>query len=199
MSPPRFRFTDSKTGAPVCPISRDQALPGMPGRYVPYVPRAVDLPSAIAAANALIQALLPQAGQSATNSGANGQGDSQSYRPGQDGPNQDGGGGLPKKKKRWEEKDRKKCRIKYYSILDAEQATGDNVQKRDRDNWIIMERITYLKFHDKVQDIDFEFYWTYNPQDRFEGNSEFISGDKGFSEYEQQRRKLFGPGGEGDD
>jgi hypothetical protein len=39
--------------APVCPISRDQPLPGMPGTMLSAVPKAVDLPSAIAAANAL--------------------------------------------------------------------------------------------------------------------------------------------------
>jgi hypothetical protein len=192
MAPPSFRFSDSRTGAPVCPISRDQAVSGMPGRYRPYAPRAFDLASAIAAANALIQALLPPAGQDAVNSGANGQGAGQSYQPGQDGPNEDGGGGLPKKKKRWEERDRKVCKIKYFSIIKG-------TDKRDRDNWIIVERITYLKFHDKVQKIDFEWYWTYEPQDQFEQNSEFMGGDEGFSEYEQQRRKYFGPGGEGSD
>src|SRR4029077_7237245 len=37
--------------APVCPISRSQAAPGMPGIRVPAAPKAVDLPSAIQAAN----------------------------------------------------------------------------------------------------------------------------------------------------
>jgi hypothetical protein len=40
-------------GAPVCPISRSQAAPGMPGIRVPIVPKATDLPSAIQAANTI--------------------------------------------------------------------------------------------------------------------------------------------------
>jgi hypothetical protein len=39
--------------APVCPISRSQAAPGMPGTHAPQVPKATDLPSAIAAINQL--------------------------------------------------------------------------------------------------------------------------------------------------
>jgi hypothetical protein len=173
--------------APSCPISRNQALPGMPGRYTPVPPRALDLPSAIAAVNALIQALQPGVNQSASHGSSIG--DSGSYKPGQNSPEQDGGS-LPKKKKRWEEKERKKCKIKYFSEINGE---------KDPNNWILIERITYLKFHDKVQKIDFEFYWTYERQDPYEQFSEFVGGDKGFSEYEQFRRKLFGPGGEGDD
>jgi hypothetical protein len=40
-------------GAPVCPISRDQAVPGQPGLRLPPVPRALDLPSLIQAVNTI--------------------------------------------------------------------------------------------------------------------------------------------------
>jgi hypothetical protein len=41
------------SAAPVCPISRSQVAPGMPGAHVPQIPKATDLPSAIAAINQL--------------------------------------------------------------------------------------------------------------------------------------------------
>jgi len=41
------------TVAPVCPISRDQAVSGMPGAQLPAAPRALDLPSLLLAVNAL--------------------------------------------------------------------------------------------------------------------------------------------------
>lgn len=45
--------------APVCPVSRSQAVAAMPAVRVPSIPVAVDLPSAIAALNQIIT-LLPQ-------------------------------------------------------------------------------------------------------------------------------------------
>jgi hypothetical protein len=167
--------------SPVCPVSRNQAVAGMPGVRLPFIPRALDLASAIAAANALIQALAPGANLGASSS--SGFGDGFSSSPGRgDSPGQDDGGGGKKKTRRWTEKDRKTCRIKYYYV--------DKEGDRDPDNWIIVERITYLKWHDRLQKLDFEFFWTYDIQDQLEDNSEFLSGDKGISEYNQMRRKF---------
>jgi hypothetical protein len=39
--------------APVCPVSRDQAVASQPGRLIPSLTSAVDLPSAITLANAI--------------------------------------------------------------------------------------------------------------------------------------------------
>ena len=44
----------SNGSAPVCPISRDQAVPAQAGLILPVImPEAVDLPSLIAAVNAI--------------------------------------------------------------------------------------------------------------------------------------------------
>jgi hypothetical protein len=39
--------------APVCPVSRDQAVASQPGRLIPSLTSAIDLPSAITLANAI--------------------------------------------------------------------------------------------------------------------------------------------------
>lgn len=44
--------------APVCPISRSQAVPGQPGIMLPSIPKAMDLPSVIMAVNAITQILI---------------------------------------------------------------------------------------------------------------------------------------------
>src|SRR5262245_34816165 len=43
--------------APVCPVSKSQAVPGGPGALLPLPPRAVDLPTTIYAVNQLIQTM----------------------------------------------------------------------------------------------------------------------------------------------
>lgn len=58
----RFNSRATRVGvnesvAPVCPISRPQTPPAMPGIRVPVVGRATDLPSAIAAINSIITIL----------------------------------------------------------------------------------------------------------------------------------------------
>jgi hypothetical protein len=40
--------------APICPVSKSQAVPGSPGVLLPLPPRAVDLPTTIMAVNQLI-------------------------------------------------------------------------------------------------------------------------------------------------
>lgn len=40
--------------APICPVSKSQAVPGSPGVLLPLPPRAVDLPTAISAINQLV-------------------------------------------------------------------------------------------------------------------------------------------------
>jgi|SRR5215467_12232006 len=52
---PRAAGTGNGSVAPVCPISKSEAVPGGPGALLPLPPRAVDLPTAIAAINQLVQ------------------------------------------------------------------------------------------------------------------------------------------------
>src|SRR5262245_6070476 len=62
------------TVAPVCPVSRDQAVSGMPGVQLPAAPRALDLPSLILAVNALrhlLQNVIKPIGVPAPNLGVN--------------------------------------------------------------------------------------------------------------------------------
>jgi hypothetical protein len=52
---PRAVGTGNGSVAPVCPVSRDEAVPGGPGLLLPTPPPAFDLPSAILAINQLRQ------------------------------------------------------------------------------------------------------------------------------------------------
>jgi len=52
---PQAFGTGNGSVAPVCPISKSEAVPGGPGALLPLPPRAVDLPTAIAAINQLVQ------------------------------------------------------------------------------------------------------------------------------------------------
>jgi hypothetical protein len=55
---PTARGTGNGSVAPVCPISKSQAIVGSPGPLLPMPPRAVDLPSAINAINQLSQIII---------------------------------------------------------------------------------------------------------------------------------------------
>ena len=52
---PRAVGTGNGSVAPVCPVSKGEAVPGGPGVLLPLPPRAVDLPTAIMAINQLTQ------------------------------------------------------------------------------------------------------------------------------------------------
>jgi len=51
---PRAFGTGNGGVAPVCPVSKSEAVPGSPGNLLPLPPRAVDLPTTIMAVNQLI-------------------------------------------------------------------------------------------------------------------------------------------------
>jgi hypothetical protein len=55
---PTARGTGNGSIAPVCPVSKSQAIVGSPGPLLPMPPRAVDLPSAINAINQLSQIII---------------------------------------------------------------------------------------------------------------------------------------------
>jgi len=135
--------------APVCPISRDQPVAGQTGIMLPFIPRAVDLPTAIIAANQinrLVQTALspPPPHNNFT-------------PPGPSGGAPDGGSGRPVEKKpdRWKEKKRTTNIIRFYP--------KDENGKEDKDQWVEVERIVYIKWHDTVQKIDLIFEWPYDP------------------------------------
>jgi len=144
--------------APVCPISRSQVLPGQPGIMQPYIPRAVDLPSAIAAANQInriVQSTLSPGLQPnnvptlGTGAGIGTSG---------------GASGVKKIIDRWQEKKRTTDIIRFYA--------KDENGVEDKDQWLEVERIAYIKWHDTVQKIDLIFEWPYDPS--AEGNSKLM-------------------------
>jgi hypothetical protein len=87
--------------APVCPVSRNQAVSGMPPNKMPPIPRAQDLPSVIALLNQL--ALLLNPGVNSGQSTGFSQGESVSGPGDNNTPEQDGGSGGGKRRKGWEE------------------------------------------------------------------------------------------------
>lgn len=112
--------------APVCPISRSQAVSGQPGLRLPSMLRPTDLPSAIAAANQAAQIL---AGRRVIN---NFYPPRTIPSPGSDGPNQHGG--RPKHS-RWKEVSRTTKKMKFYN-------------PEDEEIWIEVERITKIVWED---------------------------------------------------
>jgi len=133
--------------APVCPISRPQVLPGQPGIMQPYIPRAVDLPTAIAAANqinriaqgTLSPGLPPNNLSPGLGAGIGTHG---------------GAHGVKKKIDRWQEKKRITNIIRFYAT--------DESGIEDKEQWVEVERIVFIKWHDKVQRIDLIFEWPYD-------------------------------------
>jgi hypothetical protein len=131
--------------APVCPVSRNEVLPGMPGIMLPYVPKAVDLPSAIAAANQAAQLLQTLAGPVGNNIGGGGGNPAGGYY------------GVRPQTVRWREKERHTATIRYYA---KNATTGDY----DFAQWLEVDRIVYIKWHDKVQKIDLIAEWVFRPE-----------------------------------
>jgi hypothetical protein len=127
--------------APSCPISRNQAVSGMPARKMPPIPRALDLPSAIAALNDI--ALLLQPGVNSGQSTGSSQGDSFS-QPSNNNPNIDDGSGS-KKKKRWDELNRG-----THQAYVSNPVNKDITIEYPRINYLEFEEIrtiTYLDWH----------------------------------------------------
>lgn len=86
--------------APVCPISRSQAVPGMPPLVIPNIPQALDLPTAMQALTVIQNVLIPYTVTPVVNNIGFPFGPLPAIR-GNNGPNQDGGGGG--KKQDWQE------------------------------------------------------------------------------------------------
>jgi hypothetical protein len=137
--------------APVCPISRNQALPGMRPRQLVLPPRALDLPSLIAAANALRDLVLGMMGPGAGLNNAIGAG------AGFGGLNQGSAGQDPGKmavvKNDWLEVRRNEERKRIYG-------------KKNKTSYVDVVRINNLVFHWEHNDVfmpEDSFEWAYNP------------------------------------
>jgi hypothetical protein len=121
----------------------------MPANIFAYVPRPIDLASAIAAANQLAQILQPQAGLGAAPNNV--------FPPFMTAPNKRSPiSGELKKVQRWREKERVTATIRFY-------VTGPD-GKVDAEQWIEVKRIVHIVWHDKVQGIDLTADWPYEPQ-----------------------------------
>ena len=129
--------------APVCPISRSQAVSGMPMRTMPPLPRVTDLASAIAVLNEIAN-LLQNPG---VNSGmSNGYSQAESVSgPSEGNPNVDDGSGGPKKKKRWDEIDRGLEQVRYENPDDVKI-------------YVLVPRIYLLKY----EEIKTLTYWNWD-------------------------------------
>lgn len=129
---------DSKV-APVCPISRSQPVPGQPGLLLPFIPSAVDLPSAIAAANAMARVLqnpsVPR----------NNENPLTPFGQPQLSSNNNGRGGK-RVRSRWEEKNRKTAIKKF-------------VNPEDDQIWIKVERIIEITWVDKARGATLTFVY----------------------------------------
>lgn len=130
--------------APVCPVSRSQTPPGMPPQIFTYVPKPIDLPSAIAAADALAGVLQPLAGLGASGLSV--------PAPNARSPIV----GVLKKTQRWREKTRQTATIRFYAT--------DSDGNEDKEQWIEVKRIVHIVWHDKVQGLDLTVDWPYDPQ-----------------------------------
>lgn len=136
--------------APVCPVSRPQVPAAMPVNVFTYVPKPIDLPSAIAAANQLASILQPLSGLGAgLNNVYPSSGVPQPTLP---------GGGLLEKQQRWKEKtdQRQTATIRFYPI--------DSDGNEDKTQWIEVKRIVHIVWHDSVQGLDLTVDWPYDSQ-----------------------------------
>lgn len=135
--------------APVCPISRSQAVPGMPGLRIPSVPLVQDLSSAIQALNQ-IAAIIPQL---TTPVPLNNVFPSQDFPllRGNSGPTQDGGGNFTEKRKQnWTEvgRDRETVRV---------------TNPDDDSQWIEIDRIIHLEYRANKDGSGNTLVWNHYP------------------------------------
>jgi hypothetical protein len=121
----------------------------MPANIFAYVPKPIDLPSAIAAANQLAQVMQPLAGLGAATNNV--------FPPFMPVPSVRGPiAGLLKKTQRWSEKERQTATIRFYP--------KDNNGKEDKEQWIEVKRIVHIVWHDTVQGLDLTVDWPYDHQ-----------------------------------
>jgi hypothetical protein len=158
-------------GAPVCPISRDQALPGMPGRQLPFAPRAMDLPSLIAAVNALRDLVLAIYGPGTPLNNMPGAGNV--FNGGKGSAQQDPGVTVVVKND-WIEIYRDERRVRVYNggvTIDSTAPEGPQPQLpkgRKKENYVDVYRINKMVFHWEHNDVSMpedSFEWAYNKSD----------------------------------
>jgi hypothetical protein len=125
--------------APVCPISRSQAIAAMPGRQMPIVPRAVDLASLIAAVNALRQQM----------QGFAGPGPPANNMP-LHVPNLNPRGAIVVVRSGWTEVDRTTKKVRIYH--------KDDNGKKDETMFVDVIRLQEIMFWDDFSGDD-EFHW----------------------------------------
>ena len=127
--------------APTCPVSRDQPVPpdlpynfGRLQKNMPVIPKALDLSSAIIAANRLLQIM-----QSIINNPVR-----NNVTPGKQGKDKISPDKYKLKNARWVEQKSKrvKHKYKYYGINDDGE--------EDKSTWVIMERIERMVWYDKA-------------------------------------------------
>jgi hypothetical protein len=116
----------------------------MPGVVLPYVQKAVDLPTAIAAANQATRLLQALAGPVTNNL----------FPIGGPIPAKGAIVGVKKVSVRWTERSRQTAVIRFYA--------KDGNNNEDKSQWIDVERIIYIKWHDRVQGINFIVTWPYD-------------------------------------
>jgi hypothetical protein len=134
----------SNNGAPVCPISRPQAVSGQPGLRIPTIPLAVDLPSAIRALNQIQNVLIEIAGAPPiVNNIGFPFGPPPSLR--QDGPNQDGNSGSGRVKQDWQEA--RRC-YEIIRVVDPDD---------DVNNWVDIPILRWLLYQDQNSMLQLEY------------------------------------------
>lgn len=141
-----MKILRTSNGAPVCPISRDQAVSGMAPRIIKTIPRAVDLQSAIVAANeaALLAAFFYGPGTVTNNVFP-----PFMPKPGGSSPQQDGGGGgIPFS--RWREVKRK---VNQYKLAN----------RHNPENWVKIQRIVMIEWEDRKNGQKIKFEWGQSP------------------------------------
>lgn len=124
--------------APACPINRDQEIKPNSGAKMPFIPVATDLASALAAINAMRNALLQLAGMMSVRSGGQQSDRNNKDNSGNERPD-------PNRPPRWIEVSRKTQKVRVKNKEDPEQ-------------YVDVERINRLVMRDTVTGD----YWVWN-------------------------------------
>lgn len=124
----------------VCPISRSQAVAGMPGIGLPAVARAVDLNSALAAVLDLNRALTDLAGQGPVTSGPT------SPLRIDNTLTQDGGFLGTRAISNWQEQSRTTRVLRFFQGEDPDSPVWIDVERIEKIVWVDNKRNTSLRF-----------------------------------------------------
>jgi hypothetical protein len=137
----------SNNGAPVCPISRDQAVSGQPALRTPIIPVAVDLPTAIQALQQIQNVLIQMAVPPVVNNIGFPFGPVPLPTVGN--PKQDNNGGGGGQKQDWEED--RRC----YEVI---RVCDPDDRPDYEDNWVDMPVLRWLLYVDQnKQDMQLEY------------------------------------------